>query len=187
MLVFCIGVGAILCSLIKFGQTQIIDANRDSQVWAKVKMPSGNVVWQTVDSCPLVASGESGPSIFLLSPHSGDVLIGHQWFNITWKTCGFVPAVRVDLYHQLALVLTIDMATPNNEFYPWKAMLPLHYSVQAFYTIRVASLHDSNVIGESTPFRIVREYSAENIKRLHFLHEKFGGPVLDEFVVDPNI
>lgn len=46
-------VGFVVIVVIQVTLGQVIDTNRNSQVWAQVKVPSGNVVWQEVDSCPL--------------------------------------------------------------------------------------------------------------------------------------
>jgi hypothetical protein len=69
-------------------------------------------------------------------------------------------------------------------------MLPMHYFVQTFYAIRVTSLQDSHMIGDSKPFRIARTFSAvsaENVKLQHFLHEKFRVRVVDQFYPGSNV
>lgn len=143
-----------------------------------------------------------GPSILVTTPSYNQVWNAGQTVRLQWTSCGLIPYVRIDLYDALNLAYVIDMVTANTGNYTWKVTLrakplrpypliavqvyvPDHHPIQTFFTVRITSLYNSNVVGESSGFRIAHEFPAENTKIPAYLHDYFGQPIVDTFTDFP--
>lgn len=165
---------AIVC--LRTVAARAIDAELSQQVWAQVPLASAESVWMLVDAC---TNEESAPAILVTAPPDAAVVRVQEEepLIIRWRSCGHVPYVKLELVHKRDVVLLIDAGTKNDGVYNWSVQqqqLPFHLPLQDFYKVRVSSLHDASVRGETQGgFRIVRTIPHENVKELHFLHDKF--------------
>jgi len=92
-------------------------------------------------------------SITVTKPTSTTIWITKLSADITWTSKGAISDVKIDLYKGTALNQTIVASTPNSGSYTWTSV-PTSLVDGTDYKVRVSSVSDSSVYGESAAFKI---------------------------------